>query len=183
MKILIFLLISNFALAIDPKDSSLYIRHGLPPLPTVPFVKLEKYVGKWFVISALPQPFSKNCIGQTSEYRMLTKNSLSILKTCIQEKGKTSTVKGKAIVINPITNSELEVTFENFLNKLIYKKGDYTIFKIDKNYEFVMVGSKDRKSLSIMSRKSSMPKKVLDQYVDLAKKNGFEVNKLKFSKY
>ena len=183
MKIFTFLLICNFALAIDSKDSSLHIRHGVPPLPTVPKVKIENFIGKWFLISALPRPLFADCVAQTSEYRILTKNSISILKTCFQKKGKTSTVKGKAIVVNTITNSELEVTYENFLNKLIYKIGDYTIFQVDKNYEFVMVGSKDRKLLSIMSRRPKMPRKVLDQYVYIAKKNGFDVSKLIYSKF
>jgi len=183
MKIFTFLLICNFALAIDSKDSSLYVRHGVPPLPIVPKVKIEKFIGKWFLISALPRPLFADCVAQTSEYRILTKNSISILKTCFKEKGKTSTVKGKALVVNTITNSELEVTFENFLEKVVQTKWDYTIFQLDKNYEFVMVGSKDRKSLSIMARRPTMPRKVLDHYVDLAKKNGFDVSKLIYSKY
>jgi apolipoprotein D and lipocalin family protein len=180
MKIIAFLFICNLALAID---SSQYLRHGVPPLNTVPFVQMDRFVGKWFVIATLPNFFSKGCRGLTAEYKTLTKDSISVLNTCLKEKGKISTIKGEAMVVNPITHAELMVTLGNFITKVIYAKGDFTIMQLDQNYEFAMVGSKDRKSLNIMSRRTTIPRQVLDRYLDIAKKSGFDLSKLVYSKF
>ncbi len=153
------------------------------PLPTASYVEIERYVGKWYAITSLPQFFSRGCIAQSAEYEILSPNSVSVLNTCFKRNGKTSTITGKAVVVNPNTNAELEVTFDNFFTRLFKVKGDYTIIKLDPDYEYVMVGSKDRKSLWIMARETTMPAKVLQEYVDFASSIGFDVSKLEDSKF
>lgn len=155
----------------------------LKPLPTAPYVDVSRYVGKWFVITTLPQFFTKNCLGQTAEYKALSPNSVSVLNTCYKKNKKTGTISGKAVVTNARTNSELVVTFDSFFTKLFRVKGDYNIIIIDPNYEYVMVGSKNRKSLWIMSRKPSMPQELLQKYVSYARSLGFDISKLVDSKY
>ncbi len=180
MKILFFLLLFiNIGLTQERIKS----HHGIPPLPYPNFVDLSKYAGKWNVIASLPKFFLKGCIRQTAEYKVLSKNSMSVFNTCIKGNGKISTIKGKAIVTNFYTNAELEVSFEAFFTKIFRSKGDYNIIQIDPNYEFVMVGSKNRKSLWIMSRKTIIPLNILNNYVALAKTSGFDVSKLIFSKF
>ena len=152
-------------------------------LPTASYVEVERYVGKWNSITSIPQFFSKSCLAQTAEYEILTENSISVLNTCYKKGGKVTTITGKAVVVNPRTNAELEVTFDNFFTRLFKVKGDYTIIKLDPNYEYVMIGSKDRKTLWIMSRETTMPKNILQKYVDFAAANGFDVTKLVDSKF
>lgn len=147
------------------------------PLPTASFVEIERYVGKWYSITSLPQFFTRNCLSQTAEYEILNAKTISVLNTCYKTKSKT-TITGKAVVINPKTNAELIVTFDNFFTRLFRVKGDYTIIKLDENYDHVMIGSKDRKSLWIMSRSPDMPEAILYDYVEIAKKEGFPVSKL-----
>lgn len=152
-------------------------------LPTASYVEVERYVGKWYAITSLPQFFSKSCVAQTAEYEIASENSISVLNTCIKKRGKTTTINGTATVVNAATNAELEVVFDNFFTRLFKVKGDYTIIKLDPNYEYVMIGSKDRKSLWIMSRETTMPKNILQKYVDFAAANGFDVTKLVDSKF
>jgi len=150
-------------------------------LPTPDYVDVEKYVGKWYAVSALPQFFSGRCAGQTAEYDILDSDTVSVLNTCIKKNGRLKTIEGQASVTNKSTNAELEVTFNNFFTKLFNVKGEYVIIKLDENYEYVMVGSSNRKSLWIMSRTPSMPESVLAEYVGLAKSLGFNTKKLKTS--
>lgn len=165
------ILIGNIALA------------AAPVLPTVQYVDVGRYIGRWYVITTLPQFFTKSCIGQIAEYQILTKDSISVLNTCIKKNKKTSNIKGKAVVSNPRTNAELIVTFDSFFTKLFNVKGDYNIIALDPSYEFVMVGSRDRKSLWIMSRKTGMPDNILRNYINLARSLKFDVSKLQPSKY
>lgn len=155
---------------------------GGKPLPTASFVEIDRYLGKWYAVTSLPQFFTRNCVGQTADYEALDEKSIKVLNTCIKKKG-ISTIKGKAVVVNEETNAELEVTFENFFTKLFKVKGDYTIIELDPDYQYVLVGSKDRNSLWILSRTKTIPEEVRREYVDIAKAEGFPVEKLVDSKF
>lgn len=155
---------------------------GGEPLPTASYVEIDRYLGKWYAVTALPQFFTKKCIAQTADYAALSENSISVLNTCIKKKGVT-TIKGKAVVVNEATNAELLVTFDNFFTRLFKVKGDYTIIELDPEYRYVLVGSKDRKSLWLLSRTKSIPEEVRKEYEDIAKAEGFPVEKLVDSKF
>ncbi len=151
-------------------------------LRTADYVDVGRYVGKWYTIEALPQFFTRNCTGQTAEYEVINEKKISVLNTCIKGKGTTD-IKGQAVVKNTKTNAELEVTFNNFFTRLFRVKGDYTIIKLDSNYEYVLVGSKDRKSLWILSRHPVMPEDVIQEYKTIASEEGFQVSRLQRYEY
>lgn len=163
---ILFLMVSLFAHA-----------GGADPLRTADYVDVNRYIGKWYTIKALPQFFTRNCKGQTAEYDIIDEKTISVLNTCIKKKGNT-TIKGKAVVKNARTNAELVVTFNNFWTRLFRVKGDYTIIKLDDDYEHVLVGSKDRKSLWILSRHPELPEDVIKDYETTASEEGFEVSRL-----
>lgn len=155
---------------------------GNRPLRTAESVDVSRYVGKWYAVKSLPQFFTRNCRGQTADYEIINEKTISVLNTCLKEKGIT-TIKGKAVVKNEQTNAELEVTFNNFFTRLFRVKGDYTIVELDPNYEHVIVGSKDRKSLWFLSRRPEMPEEIIEQYTQIAKEEGFPVEELITSEF
>ena len=152
-------------------------------LPTVANVDVTRYVGKWYAITSLPQFFTRNCLGQTADYGIIDDKTVSVLNTCLEKDNEKSTIEGKAVVVNAETKAELEVTFNSFFTKLFRVKGDYNIIALDPEYKYVMVGSKDRDSLWIMSRSTTMPEDVMNQYIDKAKGLGFPVDNLIRSKF
>lgn len=152
-------------------------------LPTVESVEVERYVGKWNAIFALPQTFTKSCIAQTAEYEIIASDAVSVLNTCLKEHGKTKTIKGKAVVKNKTTNASLIVTFDNFWTKLFRVKGDYQILKLDENYEYALVGSNNLKSLWLLARDTEVSKEVIAEYLAAAKALGFDTSKVIFSKF
>lgn len=152
-------------------------------LTTASYVDVSRYVGKWYAHYSLPQFFTRKCLGQTAEYEILNAKTISVLNTCLKAK-KDTTIKGQAVVTNATTNAELIVTFNNFFTRLFRVKGDYNIMKLDENYEYVLVGSRDRKSLWLMSRSSvEIPAEVVKEYLDLAKTEGFNISKLVKSRF
>lgn len=151
-------------------------------LRTAEHVDIGRYIGKWYTIKALPQFFTRNCKGQTAEYDIINDKTISVLNTCLKKKGKT-TIKGQAVVKNTKTNAELIVTFNNFWTRLFRVKGDYTIIRLDDNYEYVLVGSKDRKSLWILSRQPDVPEDVIQDYEATATEQGFDVSRLQHYAY
>lgn len=147
-------------------------------LPTPKYVDINQYVGKWYAITALPQFFTRKCVAQTAEYELKDKNSITVVNTCIKKNGSLKTIDGQAKVVNAQTNAELVVTFNNFWTRLFKVKGDYTIIKLDDAYSTVLVGSKDRKSLWILSRTPYLNDDIKKEYLEFAKKLNFDTSKV-----
>jgi len=153
------------------------------PITTADHVDVSRYIGKWYAHYALPQFFTRKCKGQTAEYEVIDAKTISVLNTCLKTKGDT-TIEGQAVVTNTKTNAELIVTFNNFFTRLFRVKGDYNIMKLDANYEYVLIGSRDRKSLWLMSRSPvAIPESVVKEHLDLAKQEGFDTSKLVKSRF
>ena len=153
------------------------------PLPTVDYVEVTRFVGKWYAHYSLPQFFTNSCRAQTAEYEVINEKKISVLNTCLKKKGVT-TIYGQAVVTNPGKNSELIVTFNNFFTRLFRVKGDYNIIKLDENYDYVLVGSINRKSLWLMSRSDvAIPEVIREEYLNYARELGFNTKKLVESRF
>ena len=152
-------------------------------LPTADHVNVAQYVGRWYAVTSLPQTFTRKCIAQTADYAVISANAISVLNTCIKANGATTTIKGQAVVVNPKTNANLEVTFNNFWTKLFRVKGEYTIIKLEADYSTALVGSADRKSLWVLSRTPYITDDLKKVYADYAKSLGFDTSKLIDSKF
>ena len=174
LSMLFFVLVTMIVSA--PSFAGLLIRRD-GPLPTVPSVDLGRYIGKWYAVAALPHIYTLLCEGQTAEYQILGPTKISVLNTCVMRNGTTS-INGVATVVNTDTNAELEVIFDTFWNRALRVKGDYNIIKISEGYDTVMVASKDRDSLWIMSRTPYMDPAVYKEYVNYAATLGFRVHRL-----
>ncbi|WP_242926533.1 lipocalin family protein [Pontibacter vulgaris] len=145
------------------------------PLATVPEVDLNRYMGKWYEIASIPQRFSKGCHCTTAEYKLnASEGYVEVYNSCRKNSasGKLSDVKGKAYPVDGSNNSKLKVQF------FWPFKGDYWILELDKDYQHVVVGSPDRESLWILSRKPTLDKETYNQLVLSAKTKGFPVEQL-----
>ena len=152
-------------------------------LPVERGVDVNRYVGTWYAHYALPQFFTRGCRAQTAQYKTINDLNISVVNTCIKKRS-TTRIRGQARVTNPGDNSRLVVRFNNFFTRLFRVKGDYNIIKLDPNYEYVIVGSKNRKSLWLMSRSEDpWPDSVKQEYFDYAHSLGFKTNKLVKSKF
>lgn len=145
-------------------------------------IDIQKYIGKWYAISDIPQFFTRSCLYQSAEYGIKSDKEITVKNTCYAQ-NKTKVIYGQAEVVNFETNAELIVTFNSFWTRLFRVKGDYSIIKIDPNYDYVMVGGKNRSNLWIMSREKAMPEEVYEEYVNYASELGFDVSKLRKSKF
>ncbi len=152
-------------------------------LPTIGNLDISRYVGKWYAHLSLPQFFTRKCLGQTAEYKILNSTTISVLNTCLKKK-KNKVITGQAVAVNPNENAKLIVTFNNFFTRLFRVKGDYNIIKLSKDYSYVLVGSNDRSSLWLMSRTSeTIPEKIKEEYLKTASDLGFNTMKLQVSQF
>ena len=152
-------------------------------LPTAQNVDVARYIGKWYTITSMPQFFTRKCVGQTAEYDILNEKQISVHNVCIKENGKTTDISGVGTITDAPNNARLSIKFDKFFLKLFGIKGEYVIIKLSEGYDTVLVGSTNRKSLWVLSRTPAIDPAVLADYKGLAKKLGFQVEKLEDSKY
>lgn len=152
-------------------------------IATSDYVDINQFVGKWYAIASLPQRFTRNCLYQSAEYDIVDSSSISVLNTCYRENRSNQTIDGKAVIKNFQTNAQLDVKFDRWWARLFNIKGDYNIIKIDQEYQYLLVGSRDRKSLWIMARVKSIPEDVYQAYLEKAKELNFDIDKLVLSKF
>ena len=153
------------------------------PLPTAKDVDVARYMGKWYTIAALPQFYTRNCVGQTADYEVIDEKTINVRNTCFKESGKNKVVSGKGTIQDAPNNARLEIKFKTFWTSLFRIKGEYVIIKLSDAYDSVIVGSTDRKSLWIMSRTPAIDPTTLIEYKEYAHTLGFSTEQLVNAKY
>lgn len=140
-------------------------------LEVVPHVELEKYLGKWYEIAHLPFKFEDGCTDITATYSLSKDGNVSVLNECLRD-GKLKQAKGKAKVIDKNTGAKLKVTF------FWPFSADYWIIDLDKDYNYAVVGTPNRKYLWILSRTPQMDEKLYSQLLEFTKIKGFDVGNI-----
>ena len=134
-------------------------------------VDLAKYIGTWYEIAAIPQPYLGNCVCSIAQYSLEGKK-VKVLNTCANKQYKKRSTPGYAVSRNSL-NTKLEVFF--------YGHGaPYWILAIGNGptYDHVLVGEPKRTSLYILSRKTTLDQATYDKLVAVAKSEGFDTSKL-----
>lgn len=142
------------------------------PLDTVQHVDLERYLGRWYEIAAIPQRYEKGCTYTTAHYSLNPDGSVQVKNSCITE-GKERVAVGKAFITDPVSKSKLDVQF------FWPFRGKYWIIDLAPDYSYALVGHPDRKSLWILSRKPWMEKEIYKDLLITAMSKGFDISKLK----
>lgn len=144
------------------------------PLNTVPNVDLNKYMGKWYEISTIPQRFQKGCHCTTAEYSLTEKGYVKVVNSCKKDSinGAASGIEGKAFVVKNSNNSKLKVQFFWPI------KAKYWIIDLAEDYSYAVVGHPNRKYLWILSRTPQMDDPTYQQIIDRLKEQEFNTDLL-----
>jgi apolipoprotein D and lipocalin family protein len=147
---------------------------SLPDLKVVPYVELNRYLGKWYEIASFPQSFQKGCTGVTAEYSLRSDGDIRVVNTCRLGSldGKLKVAEGKAWVTDATTNAKLRVQF------FWPFSGKYWIVDLGENYEYAVVGHPNRDYLWILSRTPQMDPAVYDRIVSRVRDLSFDTSRL-----
>lgn len=150
----------------------------LSELKTVKSLNLERYQGLWYELYRLPNRFEEGCTNVSAQYG-LKDESVEVINTCMLEgTGEIKKAKGTAFVVDQQTRATLKVSFVPFLQRWGLFAGDYNVLKIGPNYEYALVGSKDREYLWILSRTPSLNDDIVNKLKDHAKEQGYNLQNL-----
>ncbi len=149
-------------------------RLNLPPLETVDFVDLERYMGTWYEIAHFPQFFQKGCTGSTATYTLRENGKVGVVNRCRKGSldGPESIARGTATVVDPTTNAKLSVTF------FWPFYGDYWVIDLDTEYQYAVVGHPSRDYLWILCRKPQMDEAQYGEILTRLENIGYQTERL-----
>ena len=145
------------------------------PLETVSNVEIEKYMGKWYEIAAIPQRFQKGCHCSTAEYTFIEDGAyVKVLNSCNKDSvnGPLSQIEGKAFVTPNSNNSKLRVQF------FWPVKAKYWIIDLADDYSYAVAGHPSRKYLWILSRTTQMNEDTYLQIIERLKDKEYNTDLL-----
>lgn len=142
-------------------------------LKTVEYVDVKRYMGTWFEIAKFPQRFEKGLVGITANYTLLPNGKVRVINSGhkVDLNGKMKTIKGKAWVVDAVTNAKLKVSF------FWPFAANYWILELGKEYEYAVV-ARVRKYLWILSRTPQMQDTMYNELLKRLQQKGFDVSKL-----
>ena len=143
---------------------------------TVQEFNLQRYLGKWYEIARYDHRFERNLQGVTAEYSYRPDGKIKVFNCGHKQTpdGEKKFAIGKARPAKDGQTGKLEVSF--FLS--FYS--DYNILELDKDYEWVLVGSSTDKYLWILSRTPKIAPETLNHILEKAQERGYDTNKLIF---
>lgn len=169
------------ASAIGCALAAMLVLTGCPKNPptTVPFVDIDRYLGKWYQIAAFEEFFNSDLVGVTADYSLNDDGSIRVFNRGLKGAldGEEDTIEGVARVLDSETNSKLSVQFNFPLGRLF--KGQYWIVDLDEeDYTYAVVSDSFRSTLFILSRTPQMDQDVYDGIVERLQANGFDTDPL-----
>ena len=139
---------------------------------------VEKYMGQWYEIDRFDFRFERNMDNTTAEYTLNNNQTVSVLNQGRDYvKNKWKSAKGVAKFVGAKDEGRLKVSFF----RPFY--GSYNIIALDRDYQYALIVGKNTKYMWILSRSKTIPDDVKNNYLDLAKNLGFDIDKLIWVKH
>ncbi len=137
-----------------------------------PFDK-EAYLGKWYEIARLDFKFERNLNNTTAEYSLNENGTIRVFNQGYDTlKGKWDEAVGKAKFVGADTTAKLKVSFFGPFY------GGYNVIAIDRDYTYALVAGDSHKYLWILSRETTIPESVKENYLKIAEDAGYDTSQL-----
>ena len=137
-----------------------------------PFDK-NKYLGKWYEIARFDFRFERGLNNTTAEYSVTDKNVLKVVNRGYNsERNEWKQAVGKAKFVGDDTTAMLKVSFFG-----PFYSG-YNVIAIDNNYKYALVAGESLRYLWILSRDTSLPEPVKNEFLKIAEDIGFNTSDL-----
>lgn len=149
------------------------------PITVVDELDAVRYAGLWYSVYELPVFYgvyplgysSEKCINSTATYAVETEDTIHVLNKCIL-RGREKQVEGTARYADSANkNGALIVNFFGF-------DSDYNVIGLDENYQWAVVGTKNRENLWFLSRIPIIDETLLSEMKNIAETQGFDTSLL-----
>lgn len=158
-------------------SSALHAEPAAAPVQSVTALDLNRYLGRWYEIAAFPMFFQRHCLGDTTaDYSLRPDGDITVTNRCRTEQGSEQAT-GKAWLAEGQSGGQLKVSF------FWPFRSDYWVIGLDPDYRWALVGNPNRKYLWLLSRAPQLSKSDLDQALQIARSQGYDLGALRFTSH
>ncbi len=145
------------------------------PLPTVPYVDLERFMGDWYVIANIPTFIETDAYNAVETYRLQDDGSIDTVFTFRKGgfDGKQKRHNPRGFVLNTETNAEWGMRF------IWPIKADYRVFYLDEAYSITVIGRNKRDYVWLMAREPEIDPGQYERIIGLIADAGYDVSKIR----
>lgn len=130
---------------------------GGPELEQVASVDPDRYMGTWFQVAAIPQPYTLQCTNDTTaEYARTSPDTISVRNSCGSAISSDSVIEGEATIRDTATNASLRVNFPQVPFQNPDGPVNYRITYLADDYSLAIVGDPARSSGFVLSREPAL---------------------------
>ncbi|MBD0323648.1 MAG: lipocalin family protein [Aldersonia sp.] len=124
------------------------------PLRPIASLDLNRYLGQWYQVAAIPQPFNLICARDTkAEYALDPAGNVSVRNMCTTWVNTPNSISGTATVADPVSKAQLRVSFGgNSSSDPTDVLPNYIVTAIAPDYSWALVGDPFRTSGFVLSR-------------------------------
>jgi len=126
--------------------------------------ELERYLGLWHEIAAMPNRFQSDCAAATTARYAPARDvgGIEVVNSCLEADGERSVAEGRARFNGASDRGALEVAFVSVLGHWIWPiAGDYVVIALDPDYRWAAVGHPTRDYGWILAREERLAPETL----------------------
>uniref|UniRef100_A0A915E3D4 Lipocalin/cytosolic fatty-acid binding domain-containing protein n=1 Tax=Ditylenchus dipsaci TaxID=166011 RepID=A0A915E3D4_9BILA len=151
-------------------------------ITSVSSLNLTCYMGKWYEIARLPNPFQRNSEGSmvTIDYTLNQDGTVSVHNAVVYKDGTNQSVDGLLISRYPDNYSaRLELSFlPSWLRWIPFVWGKYWVIGLDTDYKWSVVGEPSKRYFWILARQPKLANSTFEQAKANATNMGYDLNNL-----
>lgn len=124
------------------------------PLAPIPALDVQRYLGEWNQVAAVPQPYNLDCARDTTaDYQLIDASNIRVENSCTTWSGGRNRIVGNARVVDPATNAQLHVSFPGVpFQESLDGPPNYIVAFLADDYSWALVGDPVRFSGFVLSR-------------------------------
>jgi apolipoprotein D and lipocalin family protein len=137
---------------------------------------LDRYLGTWVEIAAIPQFFQRKCVRDTrATYTAAEASLIRVDNVCTRDDGAKERVEGRARRVDADPAARLEVSFvELFGAYRFWLSAAYWVIALDANYRWAVVGHPSRRYGWVLAREPRLSPAVLAEIIGRVKLQGYD---------
>jgi apolipoprotein D and lipocalin family protein len=146
-----------------------------PPMKTVDYVDLNRFMGDWYVIAAIPTFLEKESYNAVESYALTEEGHVATTFTFREGgfDGKKKEYHPKGFVVDTKTNALWGMQF------IWPIKADYRVIYLDKDYSQTVIGRQQRDYVWIMARTPQIPEQDYETLVKFLADLGYDTSKMR----
>ena len=145
-----------------------------PPMETVDYVDLERFMGDWYVIANIPTFIERDAHNAVESYRLDEDGSIATTFTFRAGSfdGKLKTYEPRGFVVDTDSNAVWGMQF------VWPFKGDYRVIYLDNEYNTTVIGRNKLDYVWLMSRQPDLSREDYDRAVKAIRAAGYDIAQL-----